>query len=139
VDEESRKELWKLFEVDQQRITALEPPIVAIRGWAITLDSALAGFAVSRDDPAFLLVALVATTFFALLDMGFRSVQLRHADRVRRIETELVPDHRLWPTKASANDQTSRPQVRSVRAYWTTLVFHVPLMALLAFCAALVG
>jgi hypothetical protein len=139
VDDESRKELWKLFEVDQQRITALDTSIVAIRGWVITLDSALAGFAVSQDDQAFLLVALLATVFFALLDMGFRSVQLRHADRVRRIETELVPDYRLWPMKASANGQTSRPQVRSVRAYWTTLAFHVPLMALLAFCAALVG
>ena len=50
--------LWGLFEVDQQRITALDTSIVAIRGWAITLDSALAGFAVSQHSRAFLLVAV---------------------------------------------------------------------------------
>jgi hypothetical protein len=62
--------LWRLFEIDQQRITALDTSIVAIRGWAITLDSALAGFAVSQHSRAFLLVALLATAFFMVLDLG---------------------------------------------------------------------
>jgi hypothetical protein len=82
--------LLKLFEVDQQRITALDASIVAIRGWTITLDSVLAGFAVSDGVGAFLLVALLATVFFTVLDLGFRGVQLRHVDRVRKVEAKLV-------------------------------------------------
>jgi hypothetical protein len=133
--------LWRLFEVDQQRITALDTSIVAIRGWAITLDSALAGFAVSQHSRAFLLVALLATAFFMVLDLGFRGVQLRHVDRARRVEAELVPlEYRLRPPRASTQqEQRLRPQVRLVRAYWTTLVFHVPLAVLLALGAARIG
>ena len=133
--------LWRLFEVDQQRITALDTAIVAIRGWAITLDSALAGFAVSQHSRAFLLVALLATAFFMVLDLGFRSVQLRHVDRARRVEAELVPlEYRLRPPRASTQQgQRLRPQVRLVRAYWTTLVFHVLLAVLLALGAARIG
>jgi hypothetical protein len=135
-----KEPLWRLFEVDQQRITALDTSIVAIRGWAITLDSALAGFAVSQHNRAFFLVALLATAFFTVLDLGFRSVQLRHVDRARRVEADLIPlDYRFRPVEASNKGvHASRPQVRSVRAYWTTLVFHVPLMVLLSFGAALV-
>jgi hypothetical protein len=142
VDEQSMNEpLWRLFEVDQQRITALDTSIVAIRGWAITLDSALAGFAVSQNDRAFFLVALLATAFFTVLDLGFRNVQLRHVDRARRVEAKLVPlEYRFRPVEALTEGvQASRPQVRSARAYWSTLVFHVPLAVLLAVGAALVG
>jgi hypothetical protein len=133
--------LWRLFDVDQQRITALDTLLIAIRGWVITLDTALAGFAVSQDNRAFFLVALLATPFFTVLDLGFRSVQLRHVDRARRVEAELVPlDFRFRPLKASTDQvEAPRPQVRSIRAYWSTLVFHVPLAVLLAFGAALVG
>jgi len=142
VDAQSRDErLWGLFEVDQERITALDTLLIAIRGWVITLDSALAGFAVSQDNRAFFLVALIATPFFTVLDLGFRSVQLRHVDRARRIEVELIPrDYRFRPLKALTDRvEAPHPQVRSIQAYWSTLVFHVPLMVLLAFGAALVG
>jgi hypothetical protein len=142
VDAQRRADrLWKLFEVDQQRITALDTLLIAIRGWVITLDSALAGFAISQDNRVFFLVALLATPFFTALDLGFRSVQLRHVDRARRVEAELIPlDYRFRPLKASTDRvEAPRPQVRSIRAYWSTLVFHVPLVVLLAFGAALVG
>jgi hypothetical protein len=132
--------VWGLFEVDQERITALDTLLIAIRGRVITLDSALAGFAVSQDNRAFFLVALIATPFFTVLDLGFRSVQLRHVDRARRVEAELVPDYRFRPLKASTDRvEAPRSQVRSIRAYWSTLVFHFPLVVLLAFGAALVG
>jgi hypothetical protein len=136
-----KEPLWRLFEVDQQRITALDTSIVAIRGWAITLDSALAGFAVSQHNRAFLLVALLATAFFTVLDLGFRGVQLRHVDRARKIEAELVPlDYRFRPPKTPNQEvQPLRPQIRLVRAYWTTLFFHIPLVVLLALGTALIG
>jgi hypothetical protein len=136
-----KEPLWRLFEVDLQRITALDTSIVAIRGWAITLDSALAGFAVSQHNRAFLLVGLLATAFFTVLDLGFRGVQLRHVDRARRIEAELLPlEYRFRPSKTSNQEgQPLRPQVRLVRAYWTTLVFHIPLVVLLALGTALIG
>ena len=139
-DKSITEPLWRLFEVDQQRITALDTSIVAIRGWAITLDSALAGFALSQHNQAFFLVALLATAFFTVLDLGFRNVQLRHVDRARRVEAELIPTHyRFRPTRTSDQGvQASRSQVRSVRAYWTTLVFHIPLAVLLALGGALV-
>jgi hypothetical protein len=115
--------------------------LIAIRGWVITLDSALAGFAASQDNRAFFLVALLATPFFTVLDLGFRSVQLRHMDRARRVEAVLIPlDYRFRPLKVSTDRvEAPRPQVRSIQAYWSTLVFHVPLVVLLAFGAALEG
>lgn len=138
-DHPTNEPRWRLFETDQQRITALDASIVAIRGWTITLDSVLAGFAVSQQDRIFLLVALFATMFFAALDVEFRRVQLRHAERARRIESELAPDYRLFPMKRSADDRPSPPLAHSVRSYWTTLAFHAPLVALLGCSAVLAG
>jgi hypothetical protein len=37
-----REGMWQLFQADTQRTTALDQMAIAIRGWTITLASALA-------------------------------------------------------------------------------------------------
>jgi len=62
--------LWTLLQVDQQRITALDTVAVAIRGWVVTLDSALVGFAFTKTDPAVIAVAIGATLLSCRLTYG---------------------------------------------------------------------
>ena len=89
------KQLWTLFQMDQQRIGALDTNMITIRGWTITVISALAGFSLSQHHPSFLLVAMVAAVLFGLLDVRYRTTQLLHASRADKIEALLAPDYRL--------------------------------------------
>jgi uncharacterized membrane protein len=77
--------LWTLFKVDQQRIGALDSIMMTIRGWTVTLVSALAGFSLSQHHRSLLLVAMVATVLFGLLDAGFRRTQLLHTARASKV------------------------------------------------------
>jgi hypothetical protein len=74
-------ELWTLLQVDQQRITALDTVSVAIRGWVLTLDSALVAFAFTRASPSVIAVATAATLLFMPLEFRYRRTQLLHAQR----------------------------------------------------------
>ena len=89
------EQLWTLFKIDQQRIGALDTNMITIRGWTITLVSALVGFSLSQHHPSFLLVAMVGAVLFGLLDVRYRTTQLLHASRADKIEALLAPDYRL--------------------------------------------
>jgi uncharacterized membrane protein len=95
VSMETEERLWTLFQVDQQRIGALDTNMITIRGWTITLVSAIIGFSLSQHHRSLLLVAMVGTVLFGLLDVRYRSTQLLHANRANKIEEQLVPKLRL--------------------------------------------
>lgn len=42
------EQLWTLFQVDQQRINALDTITMTIRGWTVTLVSAIVAFALTQ-------------------------------------------------------------------------------------------
>jgi len=85
------EELWTLFQVDQQRITALDGMAIAIRGWTVTLVSLIAGFALSNNDREVLLAGMAGTVLFAILDLYYRRTQLFHARRSTLLEKEIAP------------------------------------------------
>ena len=89
--------LWTLFQVDQQRISALDTIMMTIRGWTVTLVSALVGFSLSQHHRNLLPVAIVGAALFGLLDVGYRRVQLLHVDRARKVEQVVAPGYRLRP------------------------------------------
>ena len=89
--------LWTLYQVDQQRIGALDTNMMTIRGWTVTLASALVGFSLSQHHPSFLPIAMAGTLLLGLLDVRYRRTQLRHADRADKVEQVLPPDYRLRP------------------------------------------
>src|SRR5215470_9240038 len=72
-------QLWALFKIDQQRISALDTVLIAIRGWTVTVVSAIAGFSLSKNDHSILLAAMGGTVLFGLLDVEYRRTQLLHA------------------------------------------------------------
>ena len=92
-----KDQLWTLFQVDQGRISALDTIMMTIRGWTVTLVSALVGFSLSQHHRNLLAVAVAATVLFAMLDVGYRRVQLLHIDRARKVEQEVAPAYRLRP------------------------------------------
>src|SRR5690348_2866096 len=63
------EQLWTLFQVDQQRIGALDTIMMTIRGWTVTLVSALVGFSLSQHHRDLVLVAIVSAALFGLLDI----------------------------------------------------------------------
>jgi uncharacterized membrane protein len=89
--------LWTLYQVDEQRIGALDTNMMTIRGWTVTLASALAGFSLSQHHPSFLPIAMVGTLLLGLLDVRYRRTQLVHADRADKVEQVLPRDYRLRP------------------------------------------
>jgi uncharacterized membrane protein len=89
--------LWTLFQIDQQRITALDTIMITIRGWTITVMTAIAGFSLSQHDHSILLAAVAGTVLFGLLDVRYRRTQLLHASRVDRIEEAVASEYRLRP------------------------------------------
>ena len=88
---EREQQLWTLYQIDQQRIGALDTNMITIRGWVITLTSAIAGVSLSQHHRNLLLVAMAGAVLFGLLDLRYRSTQLLHASRADKIEQELAP------------------------------------------------
>jgi uncharacterized membrane protein len=91
------QQLWNLFQIDQQRIGALDTNMMTIRGWTVTLASALAGFSLSQHHRNLLFVAMAGAVLFGLLDIRYRRTQLLHAARADKIEQAIAPDYRLRP------------------------------------------
>ena len=61
--------LWNLFQVDQKRMGALDTGMTTIRAWTITVIATIAGISLSQHHRSLLLVAVVGTVLFGLLDV----------------------------------------------------------------------
>lgn len=115
--------LWTLFKVDQQRITALDTIAMTIRGWTVTLVSALAGFSLSQHHRSLLFVAMVGVVLFGLLDIHYRRTQLLHGARANKVQDVLAPGYRLGHPGEQPRPLWPR--------YVSTVSFHVVLLFLL--------
>lgn len=122
------EQLWTLFQVDQQRIGTLDTNMITIRGWTITLISAIAGISLSQHHRSLLLVAVVAAALFGLLDVRYRRTQLLHASRADKIEQEIVPEYRLRP-----HDPGGRPRLSTLirSRYRSSISFYAVVVLLL--------
>jgi uncharacterized membrane protein len=118
--------LWTLFQVDQQRIGALDTGMITIRGWTITVMSAIAGISLSQHHHSLLLVAVVGTVLFGLLDARYRRTQLLHANRADKIEQVLVPEYRLRPP-----DPADASRRSTLIQYRTSIFFYAIVIVLL--------
>lgn len=126
--------LWRLLEVDQQRISALDATTLTVKGWAISVDTAVAGVAVARDDARLLALGLVPTLLFWVVDHGYRSVQLMHADRSSRMAKIIEPRFPLASTGRSSG-MASTIHSRPILRYWSTFFFYGVLAVGLALLA----
>ena len=122
--------LWTLLQVDQQRITALDTVAVAIRGWVVTLDSALVGFAFTKTDPAVIAVAIGATLLFCRLTCG--TAVFNYGMRLdRTVSSRRSPvtmgSHRCPHSLGSGwrpYCADTAPWRRSTRPYWCCSFLH---------------
>jgi hypothetical protein len=126
--------LWTLLQIDQQRITALDTVAVAIRGWVVTLDSALASFAFTKADPIVIAVAIGATLLFLPLDLRYRRVQLLHADRSNRIEQQVAADYRFRAVSSQSRFRVGM----ALRGYGTMAAFYAAILLLLILAVVVV-
>lgn len=120
--------LWTLMQLDQQRITALDTVSMAIRGWVVTLDSALVTFAFTKSSPGVIAVAAAVTLLLLPLDFRYRRTQLMHVQRSNRIEHEIVPKYRL----RDVNTSRSQKQSSGLSGYTTAGMFYTAILILLA-------
>lgn len=115
------EQLWTLFQVDQRRISALDTIAMTIRGWTVTLVSAIVGFSLSQHHRNLLPVAMVGTVLFGLLDVCYRHTQLLHVDRARKVEQVVAPGYRLRP-----EDPGGPLWLTSLRSrYYSSISFYV--------------
>lgn len=120
--------LWTLFQIDQQRISALDTNMMTIRGWTITLIAAIVGFSLSQHHRSLLLVAMVGAVLFGLLDVRYRRTQLLHADRVDKVEQVIAPNYRL----RSQGHPEGPPRLTLIRSrYRSSISFYVVVLLLL--------
>jgi len=128
--------VWSLVAIDQQRITALDTVTVAIKGWVVTLDSALTGIAFSSGHRNLVLVAIVATAFLAVLDFCYRTVQLGHAARSSALEEYLVRGYEFAHYQDRASSSVLWRLIQS--RYLTTSAFYAALLLMLALVFAVI-
>lgn len=81
--------LLKLLEIEQNRINTLDSTIFTIKSIAITLVSALVGFAFQEKNRLLLYIGIVATIFFTIINFIYRKVQLSHVERAGNIQKYL--------------------------------------------------
>jgi hypothetical protein len=120
--------LWTLLQVDQQRVTALDTVSVAIRGWVVTLDSALAGVAFTKGNSGLIAVAIAATLLFLPLDLQYRRTQLLHSQRSDQIEQQVAPQYRFRSLFSRRSGLLAR---NGVGRYATPAMFYAALLVLL--------
>jgi hypothetical protein len=120
--------LWTLFQVDQQRMGVLDTGMITIRGWTITVMSAIAGISLSQHHRSLLVVAVVGTVLFGLLDARYRRTQILHANRADKIEQALVPEYRLRPLDPGGIPR--RSTLISIH-YRTSIFFYAIVVVLL--------
>ncbi len=123
--------LWTLFQLDQQRISALDSIMMTIRGWTVTLVSALVGFSLSQHHRSLLLVAMVTTALFGVLDAGFRRTQLLHTVRASKVEQVIAPNYRLRPQRNPREPSRLTSTWNRYRSSFAFYVLVLPLLLLL--------
>jgi hypothetical protein len=136
-----KEQLWTLFQVDQQRISALDTIMMTIRGWTVTLVSAIVGFSLSQHHRSLLPVAMVGTVLFGLLDIGYRRTQLLHASRASKVEQDILPEkyklhpekYKLHPEKYKLHpDDPGGPRLTVHRSrYHSSISFYLVVLVLL--------
>jgi uncharacterized membrane protein len=120
--------LWTLFQVDQQRMSALDTIAMTIRGWTVTLVSALAGFALSQHQGDLLPVAMIGAVLLGLLDFRYRRTQLLRANRVDKVEQAIAPGYSLRPYR----DPGGPPWLILIRSrYGSAIAFYAVVLFLL--------
>jgi uncharacterized membrane protein len=80
-------------ELDLSRISSLDSTTFTIKGWAITLVTALISLALQQRSRNFLYIEIGSTVLFAIFDFFYRKVQLSHVERVIRIERYLESEY----------------------------------------------
>jgi uncharacterized membrane protein len=123
--------LWTLFQVDQQRISALDTNMMTIRGWTVTLVSAIVGFSLSQHQRDLLPVAMVGAVLFGVLDVRYRRTQLLHADRVDKVEQVIARDYMLRPQGHPAGPPwltLLRSRYRSWLSFYLVVLFLLLLL-----------
>lgn len=76
-------------ELDLSRISSLDSTTFTIKGWAVTLVTALIGLALQQNSRDFLFIGIGTTALFSIFDFYYRKIQLDHVERVVRIERYL--------------------------------------------------
>lgn len=147
----NEENLLKVLEVETSRISSLDSTLFTIKGWAVTLVSALVGFAFTTSDnkqlaarKELLILAIVATTIFMFIDIVFRRVQLKHVAIVTRIKKLLqgkledsnlnVSEFNIWG-KVWNDDfekKKNRNFFQSIKDYlYTTLLYGSVIVSLI--------
>jgi uncharacterized membrane protein len=80
-------------EVDFDRISSLDSTTFTIKGWTVTLVTALIGLAIQQSSNVFLYIGIGVTIFFAIFDFFYRKIQLSHVERVVQIEKYLASEY----------------------------------------------
>jgi len=82
------------FELDtlQQGIRTYDSILFIIKGWAITIFSAVILFSAQVEKPIYLLLCVMSTLLFWLLDSVFKAIQKAYTMRYNEIEKFLQSD-----------------------------------------------
>src|SRR6266545_1586587 len=148
-----KEDLLHVLEIETSRISNLDSTIFTIKGWTITLVSALVGFAFTTAsssgfllDRALLLLATGATVIFMLIDIHFRSVQLRHVRteiEIKDLLIDLSKDQtdiekhtiweRLWPNLAEGKKKRSNNFPSLYQGYFFTTLPYIIIIVGLAY------
>ncbi|WP_299488024.1 hypothetical protein [Acaryochloris sp. IP29b_bin.137] len=81
--------LIKIFEIDQSRISSIDSTKFIIKGWSVTIATAICGFALQDKQVKFLMIGIVTTVLLGILDCIYRYTQLLHVNRAIGIENYL--------------------------------------------------
>lgn len=79
--------------VDFDRISSLDSTTFTIKGWTVTLVTALVGFAIQQSSNVFLYIGIGVTIIFAIFDFFYRTIQLSHVERVIQIDKYLASEY----------------------------------------------
>jgi hypothetical protein len=103
-------------EVDFDRISSLDSTTFKIKGWTVTLVTALIGFAIQQSSNLFLYIGIGVTIIFAIFDFFYRKIQLSHVERVVQIEKYLASEY-----LSEIEDLNKNPGKNLVKDYLTTV------------------
>jgi hypothetical protein len=85
--------LSSIRDKDLDRISSLDSTTFTIKGWAITLVTALINLAPQQRDPMFLYVGVGTTVLFSTLDYFYGKLRIIHLERLIKIQEYLYDEY----------------------------------------------
>jgi len=118
----------KRLEMVQLIIARLGNYGTSLKNYCITLTTGVCGFAITSQKPAIILLSVISTSIFLLLDAQFLRVERRFRLLFEQMALEKWDD---VPNFSLDRSSISNPLYQKALISWSIMIFYIPILGII--------